>query len=96
MELSKYKIRVNGLKLGAIKTGAFELAGLSKEEADKVWDTLTPCHPIGRLGKFDDVSEMVKFLANRKTSGWITGANMELNGGWGLIGAGNSFNMSKM
>ena len=63
---------------------------------EKVWDILRPCHPIGRLGEFDDVSEMIKFLANRKTSGWITGAILDLNGGWGLIGAGNKLNLSKM
>jgi 3-oxoacyl-[acyl-carrier protein] reductase len=38
--------------------------------------------PLGRLGKEEDVAEMVAFLASEK-AGYITGQVFQINGGLG-------------
>jgi NAD(P)-dependent dehydrogenase (short-subunit alcohol dehydrogenase family) len=38
-------------------------------------------HPAGRVGKPQDVAEMVAFLLDREKSGFITGANFTVDGG---------------
>eukprot|EP01084_Bolivina_argentea_P192485 330431_1 len=86
MELSKYKIRVNALPLGYIDTTGMQFSGATAAEEQKMNIEMEKVHPMGRIGTYLDVSEMVGFLANRKQSGWITGAIIDLNGGWNLTG----------
>jgi NAD(P)-dependent dehydrogenase (short-subunit alcohol dehydrogenase family) len=38
-------------------------------------------HPVGRVGKPQDVAEMVTFLLDRERSGFISGANFIVDGG---------------
>lgn len=38
-------------------------------------------HPVGRVGKPEDVAELVGFLLDRERSGFITGANFVVDGG---------------
>jgi NAD(P)-dependent dehydrogenase (short-subunit alcohol dehydrogenase family) len=38
-------------------------------------------HPAGRVGKPEDIAEMVAFLIDRKRAGFITGANFVVDGG---------------
>jgi len=38
-------------------------------------------HPAGRVGKPQDVAEMVAFLLDREKSGFVTGANFTVDGG---------------
>jgi len=38
-------------------------------------------HPIGRAGKISDITELVLFLADENKSGFITGANIVVDGG---------------
>jgi NAD(P)-dependent dehydrogenase (short-subunit alcohol dehydrogenase family) len=38
-------------------------------------------HPVGRVGKPQDIAEMVAFLLDRERSGFITGANFVVDGG---------------
>ena len=38
-------------------------------------------HPAGRVGKPEDIAEMIAFLLDRERSGFITGANFLIDGG---------------
>jgi NAD(P)-dependent dehydrogenase (short-subunit alcohol dehydrogenase family) len=38
-------------------------------------------HPAGRVGKPQDIAEVVAFLVDREKSGFITGANFVVDGG---------------
>jgi NAD(P)-dependent dehydrogenase (short-subunit alcohol dehydrogenase family) len=38
-------------------------------------------HPVGRVGRPEDIAEIVAFLIDRKRAGFITGANFVIDGG---------------
>jgi NAD(P)-dependent dehydrogenase (short-subunit alcohol dehydrogenase family) len=64
-------IRVNCVSPGWIKTRNYgELR--NKDHAQ---------HPVGRVGKPEDVAAMVQFLLDRERAGFITGANFLVDGG---------------
>jgi NAD(P)-dependent dehydrogenase (short-subunit alcohol dehydrogenase family) len=55
------------------------IAGL--EENTQVRDMLISLHPIGRLGKSDEVAELVIWLSSQKAS-FVTGAYYAVDGGY--------------
>jgi NAD(P)-dependent dehydrogenase (short-subunit alcohol dehydrogenase family) len=68
-ELARYRIRVNTLAPGIIRTpligeGADAMAGI---------------HPLGRIGEVRDTSDAALFLAR---SGFVTGTMLEVDGGY--------------
>jgi NAD(P)-dependent dehydrogenase (short-subunit alcohol dehydrogenase family) len=64
-------IRVNCVSPGWIMTG--DDANLRRKDHSQ--------HPVGRVGKPQDIAEMVTFLLDRERSGFITGANFIVDGG---------------
>lgn len=86
-EFSEYKVRVNSLKLGFIPSDFLTSRGMTKKESDETLDQFIDCHMMGRKGDYNDINEMVNFLSMRNKSGWMTGHNIELNGGWCLHGS---------
>jgi len=38
-------------------------------------------HPVGRVGKPQDIAEIVAWLLDRERSGFVTGANFVIDGG---------------
>jgi NAD(P)-dependent dehydrogenase (short-subunit alcohol dehydrogenase family) len=64
-------IRVNCVSPGWIKTKDY--AALRKKDHQQ--------HPAGRVGKPEDVAELVGWLLDGKQSGFVTGANLVIDGG---------------
>lgn len=75
VENAKYNIRVNAVCPGYIETDM--LSGLT----DEMLEHLKSLHPVGRLGKPEEVAYPVLFLASDESS-FVTGANLLVDGGY--------------
>jgi acetoacetyl-CoA reductase len=73
-EVAKKGITVNTVSPGYIKT---EMIASMKED---ILNSITTQIPTGRLGEPHEVARLVTFLADEQ-SGFITGANFDINGG---------------
>lgn len=76
-EWAPYGITVNAIAPGAIDTPMVDSAHMSKQAMEA-----TLAHiPVKRLGKPEEVSAAVVFLASEEAS-YITGATLYVDGGW--------------
>jgi NAD(P)-dependent dehydrogenase (short-subunit alcohol dehydrogenase family) len=75
LEYSKDGVRVNAIGPGYIDTPL--LQNLDRQ----VYDGLVDLHPIGRLGKAEEVAELALFLASDKAS-FVTGSYHLVDGGY--------------
>jgi NAD(P)-dependent dehydrogenase (short-subunit alcohol dehydrogenase family) len=66
-------VRVNCVSPGWIVVRRDELKELRRKDHLQ--------HPVGRVGKPQDIAEMVAFLLDRERAGFITGANFIVDGG---------------
>jgi NAD(P)-dependent dehydrogenase (short-subunit alcohol dehydrogenase family) len=78
LEYSAQGIRVNAVNPAVIDTEMVDrlAAGLSMKK-----DDLTPLHPIGRLGRVEEVAEAVLWLCSGKAS-FVTGHSLIVDGGF--------------
>lgn len=81
-ELGPYKIRVNAVNPGLVETHLhLDSKVVANEEMyRKMLQKSEPKHPIGRIGKPEDIAEMVHFLISERSS-WITGSIIKVDGG---------------
>jgi 3-oxoacyl-[acyl-carrier protein] reductase len=77
-ELGPKKIRVNSISPGMIETEGVQAAGFSEGEFRKQVESQTP---LGRIGQPQDIATVATFLAS-SDSGWITGENFHVAGGF--------------
>jgi len=77
LDLGKYKINVNAVAPGAIKTEMIK--ALLADENIKA--ALLSKIPYGRIGKTDDIANAVSFLASDESE-YITGHTIVVDGGW--------------
>lgn len=75
-ELGERNIRVNTLSPGPIDTELFR-----KGKSDEQIQELASMAALQRLGSVEDVADMVALLVDEQ-SGWLTGQNIPLNGGF--------------
>jgi acetoacetyl-CoA reductase len=73
-EVAKKGITVNTISPGYIQTPMLE------SMKPEILEAIVKDIPVGRLGKPEEIASMVEFLA-REESGFITGANFDINGG---------------
>lgn len=78
LELAKHGIRVNSVAPAAIETPMFDrFAGNDRAK----YDYLKSMHPIGRLGKPEDIANAALFLCSEQSS-FITGTSLLVDGGF--------------
>lgn len=82
-ELAEDGIRVNIISPGAIDTGIWYKTDMSREEEEKNKQGATNASPLHRIGKPDDIANMVLYLVSDKAN-FITGANFLVDGGAGI------------
>jgi 3-oxoacyl-[acyl-carrier protein] reductase len=73
-ELARYKIRVNAVAPGFVKTEI--LASMP----DKILDAMVAHTPLGRIGEPRDIADAYLWLASDAAS-WITGITLSVDGG---------------
>jgi NAD(P)-dependent dehydrogenase (short-subunit alcohol dehydrogenase family) len=76
-ELARYKVRVNALAPGIVKTD-FNADFWKEPEKEKEASVMVP---LGRLAETEDIAQAALFLAS-DASGYITGEVLSINGGW--------------
>jgi glucose 1-dehydrogenase len=82
LELAADGIRVNAVLPGAIETGMLR-EGLKRNAngAQAALEELVRRHPLGHIGRPNDVARMILFLADRESTAFITGQAFVVDGG---------------
>jgi acetoacetyl-CoA reductase len=79
LENAKKGVTVNCIAPGYIDTEMVQAV------PEKVLESIVAQIPVGRLGRGDEIADMVAFLAGER-AGYVTGATLSLNGGQYMVG----------
>lgn len=74
-------IRVNAVNPGVVVTELHKRGGMDEESYAKFLEHGVDTHPLGRVGQPEEVAEAIAFLLDGKTSGWVTGVSLPVDGG---------------
>lgn len=80
LELAARGVRVNAVNPGVVVTEIHKRGGMSDEEYAAFLKHSETTHPLGRVGKPEEVAELILYLASERAS-WITGATYSIDGG---------------
>ena len=79
MELADYGIRVNAVSPAVVVTTIYK-AFIEEEKIEETLSGFNGFHPIGRVGRPNDVANVVNLLLSEDNS-WVTGAIWDVDGG---------------
>jgi NAD(P)-dependent dehydrogenase (short-subunit alcohol dehydrogenase family) len=80
LELAAKGVRVNAVNPGVVVTEIHKRGGMDQEAYAAFLDRSTQTHPLGRVGRPDEIASLVLYLASEEAS-WITGATYSIDGG---------------
>ena len=81
MEVARLNVRVNCVCPGIIDTGMFDQAvDMVAVDRDELATTIGEVHPMGRIGRPEEVAAAILFLVSEEAS-FITGVPLSVDGG---------------
>ena len=80
LELASKGVRVNAVNPGVVVTEIHKRGGMKDDAYSAFLEHSKQTHPLGRVGKADEIADLVMFLASKRAS-WITGATYSIDGG---------------
>ncbi len=82
-EVGRHGIRVNAIAPGTIDTPMLQrdLSGMNREEADRFLRQVEEANALGRIGRPEEIAEVVVFLASDASS-YVTGTVIVADGGY--------------
>jgi NAD(P)-dependent dehydrogenase (short-subunit alcohol dehydrogenase family) len=83
LELAPKGIRINAVNPGVVLSELHRAAGLDAVAYDAFLERSKTTHPLGRVGRPEEVADLILFLASGEAS-WITGATVSIDGGRAL------------
>jgi NAD(P)-dependent dehydrogenase (short-subunit alcohol dehydrogenase family) len=80
LELAPEGVRVNAVNPGVVRTELHRRGGMDEASYQAFLEHSTTTHPLGRVGRPEEVAELIGFLASSRAS-WITGETIAIDGG---------------
>jgi Dehydrogenases with different specificities (related to short-chain alcohol dehydrogenases) len=80
LELAARGVRVNAVNPGVVITEIHKRGGMNDNQYSAFLEHSKQTHPLGRVGRPEEIAELVVFLASDQAS-WITGATYSIDGG---------------
>ena len=82
-EVGRHGIRVNAIAPGTIDTPMLrrDLSGMNRAEADRFLRQVEEANALGRIGRPEEIAEVVVFLASDAAS-YVTGTTIVVDGGY--------------
>lgn len=81
LESAPIGVRVNAINPGFIETPLVMDRGVKASEDKETYDQIAALHPLGRLGKAEEVAAAVLWLASDASS-FVTGISLPVDGGY--------------
>jgi NAD(P)-dependent dehydrogenase (short-subunit alcohol dehydrogenase family) len=78
--LAAQGVRVNAVNPGVVITEIHKRGGMNNDQYAAFLEHSRGTHPLGRVGKPEEIAELIAFLASDRAS-WITGATYSIDGG---------------